>query len=72
MIFAFGTKTGFEDTPETFKLAAEICASPTVNASAGVEVLCTTAWFGILEIVGAVLVEETAVRVMKLNWVLGS
>src|SRR5438067_13544393 len=43
-ILALGTNAGFEDRPETTRLAAGVSASPTVKAMGGVGVLAGVVW----------------------------
>src|SRR2546427_4293795 len=43
-ILALGTNAGFEDRPETTRLAAGVSASPTVHAMGGLGVLAGVVW----------------------------
>src|SRR3989442_12993475 len=54
-ILAFGTNAGFEDRPETTRLAAGVSASPTVNAMGGVGVLAEVVWSATALMLGGAL-----------------
>ena len=53
-MLATGTKVGLEEAPETIRLPAAVCASPTVSGIAVVAVFCAVVWSEMVEIVGAV------------------
>src|SRR6266571_4966942 len=53
-MFAAGTKVGLEDAPETIRLPAAVCESPTVKAIGAVAVFWLVDRSAMLEIVGAV------------------
>src|SRR6266568_1720908 len=53
-MLAPGTKVGFEEAPETVRLPAAVCASPTVKAIGAVAVFWLVERLAMLEMVGAV------------------
>src|SRR5882757_2078768 len=60
---AFGTSAVLRDVPERVRLAADVSASPIVNAIAAVAWFSFTAWLAMAEIVGGVLTGACTVKV---------
>src|SRR6266498_5582887 len=62
IMLAPGTKVGLDETPDTVRLPAAVCASPTVKAMGAVAVPWLVERSAILEIVGAVFAEVLTVN----------
>src|SRR5205807_1146577 len=58
-MLAAGTKVGLEEAPETIRLPATVCASPTLKAIGAVAVFWLVDRSAMLEIVGRVLAPGT-------------
>src|SRR5437867_1674336 len=58
-MLALGTNAGLEEAPETTRLPAEVCASPTVKATGAVAVFWLIDRSAMLEIVGGVFAPGT-------------
>src|SRR5207247_174308 len=53
-MLATGTKVGLEEAPETIRLPAAVCESPTVSVISVVAGFCAVVWSAMVEMVGAV------------------